>query len=290
MRLAAALSLAAKSITLDLGVMRLRSLTIPTRCGLTASKYRALALLVLGRPATARVGLAVADVSDISALGTLNSSIVDVGVLADRQWVTGRSPMILDVGANIGQFCLASKLFWPEASVLCFEPDPDVFGQLIRNTSCLSNVTAENVGLARRAGSLRWHRHELSVMSSFRSPTGDGPMVGEDRYLPVTSLDEATAGVGQIDLLKIDVEGFEVEVLAGASAVLSRTRLVLVEISFRDGTGESNLDAFEIIRRTRPSARVVGFGRPLGPRLDPDCADVLIDLGPVDSGKPGGHG
>jgi hypothetical protein len=50
----------------------------------------------------------------------------------------------------------------------------------------------------------------------------------------------AERGIGLIDLLKLDVEGFEFEVLAGAGGMLPRTRAVIVEVSRTRHAGEES--------------------------------------------------
>jgi hypothetical protein len=51
--------------------------------------------------------------------------------------------------------------------------------------------------------------------------------------VPVRQLDEFTADSDPVDLLKIDVQGFERQVLRGASATLERTRAILIELNFQ---------------------------------------------------------
>jgi len=52
--------------------------------------------------------------------------------------------------------------------------------------------------------------------------------------VPVRRLDEFTEDAEPVDLLKIDVQGFERQVLEGAPATLSRTRAILIELNFQD--------------------------------------------------------
>ena len=84
---------------------------------------------------------------------------------------------------------------------------------------------------------------------------------------------------GPVDLVKIDVEGFEIEVLRGATALLGRTRYLLIELSLGREDSTANL---EVLRTstTSPRARIVRMGRPLGNPNAPICQDVLIDLDP----------
>jgi FkbM family methyltransferase len=249
--------------------------------GLTVGKYRALLRLATGRSAEIRVGKATVTVDDLFGLGTLLASVVDVGFVARHSAIARTDPVIVDVGANIGQFCVASKLFWPDAQVTSFEPDPDVFASLVVNTQDLSGVTTINVGLGAESGVLPWHRHRLSVMSSFRPRSDSSASSGQpddERLLAVRRLDDVAGHLGEVDLLKVDVEGFEFEVLSGGRELLSRTRKLVVETSFQQAHGPSNLELFELVLGSSRTARIVAVGRVYGSRQEPLCADVLIDM------------
>jgi Methyltransferase FkbM domain len=66
--------------------------------------------------------------------------------------------------------------------------------------------------------------------------TGGTVTTGGDGTIPITTLDDALADapVDQIDLLKLDIEGAEVDALHGAAEILTRTRRVIVEYHSRD--------------------------------------------------------
>jgi hypothetical protein len=62
---------------------------------------------------------------------------------------------------------------------------------------------------------------------------GTGGACTKTVTVPVRQLDEFIADSGPVDLLKIDVQGFERQVLRGASATLKRTRAILIELNFQ---------------------------------------------------------
>ncbi|HEV2361310.1 MAG TPA: FkbM family methyltransferase [Acidimicrobiales bacterium] len=273
-----------KSLSQDRDLLGLRSLPPATRAGLVAQKYVCLLRLLRGGAPAMRVGAARVGVHNVFEVGTLISSIVDVSVLAESVgagWSgPSAAPSIVDVGANIGQFCAAAKLFWPEAAVVCFEPDPDVAVALRSNVGGLDGVTIRQVGLGAEAAELTWHKHKLSAMSSFRPRSDDGGLDHESPRveLPVHRLDDELVDVARIDLLKVDVEGFELEVLRGAPATLARAGALLVEATLTSAEGASNLEVFSLVHEAVPSARIVGVGRVYGPQSAPICVDVLISL------------
>ncbi|RMH22032.1 MAG: FkbM family methyltransferase, partial [Gemmatimonadetes bacterium] len=148
---------------------------------------------------------------------------------------------VIDVGANVGQFAVACARTFPACRILSFEPGAEAFARLERHTRGLA-VSCRNVALGSSAGVLPVRRNRHSGASSFlpmtdyyraRFPDLEEEQVEEVR---VELLDAALADeelVGPI-LLKLDVQGFEKEVLAGGERTLSGCRWVLMELSFHE--------------------------------------------------------
>lgn len=215
-------------------------------------------------------------IRDISGLGTLQSNLVDFHEQITITGILGGAPVIIDVGANIGQFVNAAKLFHPDARITCFEPDPVSFADLEANTGELSDVVLHNVGLGAKPGVLPFFRHELSVVSSFSEAAENRQGTRDVLHLQVRRLDDMVPRDVRPDLLKIDVEGFERQVLAGGWDTLRRSRYLLIELSLHRQDGVENLKLLQEIAEHLPEASVLRFGRPLGDARRPDCQDVLI--------------
>jgi FkbM family methyltransferase len=135
--------------------------------------------------------------------------------------LVGPGAHAVDVGANIGFFTLLlSRLVGPAGRVIAFEPLPAAIERLRANLSLnkVRNVTVQEAAVCEAPGesSLFLGPVSHSSMASLTNRTG----VGEVR-VRCTSLDEALAGCGPIEVLKIDAEGAEPRVLAGASRILS---------------------------------------------------------------------
>ena len=227
-----------------------------------------------------RVSLTVRTTNEV---GTIQSSICDVhddvicaGVLGGKD-----SPVVVDVGANIGQFSAAILLFAPEAAILAVEPDPDVHARLATHLATAQGVRTACVA----AGA-----EERPSASATSRPAGDvdlahGRASGYDLVgtveVDVVTLDELTRHLPAVDLLKVDVEGYELEVLRGAQSLLRRTRFLLVELGLGREQSRDNLDVFAAVRTACPDARIVRFGRPLGDPAAPLCQDVLLELWPA---------
>jgi FkbM family methyltransferase len=134
--------------------------------------------------------------------------------------------VVVDVGANIGYFTLlAASLVGPAGHVFAVEPWPANFAVLDRciTRNSLAQVRAFKFGLAGEPGVVRIGQFDQRIFNNrTASMVGPGQMPVE-----VRTLDDCVAewGLQRIDLLKIDVDGYELEVLRGAQRSL-RDRVV----------------------------------------------------------------
>jgi FkbM family methyltransferase len=143
-----------------------------------------------------------------------------------------------DVGAHVGQYSLlASELVGSSGAVHSFEPDPQTFRWLTSNIrrNRLANVRANQLGLSSRREVLQFY---LSAIQDIGSNSLRRPHNFSGNVVSVTcvSLDEylESARVPRIDLLKMDVEGGEGAVLAGATRLLAREDRPLLLIEFEE--------------------------------------------------------
>lgn len=137
--------------------------------------------------------------------------------------VLGDGGVFVDVGANIGYFTkLASELVGARGKVLAFEPMPSALRLLRMNTAGLSNVIVYPVALSDRTGSATFYVRKKGDTSSL-SPDGDATPVP----VTVATLDEQLAGERRIDVMKIDVEGSELEVLRGGRRTIRQHRPIV---------------------------------------------------------------
>jgi FkbM family methyltransferase len=154
-----------------------------------------------------------------------------------------RRHVILDVGAHEGWFFHCWKDWCPEAEVHAFEPAPEAFANVTRAYGRHPGVTINNVGVAREPGTLELNlMSESAVSNSFLRPveaTWDEVQYRAGtittKTVPVTTLDAycSEKGIESVYLIKIDVQGFELEVLKGAKETLKITDYVFVESAIR---------------------------------------------------------
>jgi FkbM family methyltransferase len=140
-----------------------------------------------------------------------------------------------DIGANIGWFSLfASKIAGSKGSVFSFEPSTDVFNLLAANTQGLHSIRAIRCGVG--------NTDTVKVFAA-QGVSGSASFVEEvtkinQHYLPETPIRKVEVNIRKVDtlvkelgqphLVKIDVEGFELEVLKGAAGLLSTARPTLI--------------------------------------------------------------
>lgn len=134
-----------------------------------------------------------------------------------------------DVGSNLGYFTLMmAKKVGSGGQVVAFEPDPEMFSALKRNLGRNSDAAAPVRALSVAAGAARG---KVRFARGWRATRGRIVATGGDLDVDVMTVDEASKRYGLPRLLKIDVEGGELDVLCGAGSVLTETRpLVLVEV------------------------------------------------------------
>jgi FkbM family methyltransferase len=143
--------------------------------------------------------------------------------IPERDWV------VFDLGANVGMVSMLEAK--RGADVYAFEPNPDCFRRLLKNV--LANglegrIHAFNIAVGAAVGAGTMH---VDKGGTTGGTVTVGAAPGQARRVGITTLDQISAaiGVSQIDLLKIDIEGAEVDALRGATRTLSMTARVIIE-------------------------------------------------------------
>lgn len=148
---------------------------------------------------------------------------------------------VVDAGANWGDFSQAAQTFFPSAQIIAFEPLPDL-AQPLAALAKRHNPRwiIEPVALGASTGETTLHLAEGddtigSLVGFSKEYLAANPHVRQTRSIPcrVARLDDVLEQkkITRVDLLKIDVEGFEFDVLAGAAKTLQAVRSLIVEIS-----------------------------------------------------------
>lgn len=141
----------------------------------------------------------------------------------------------VDVGANVGYFTLlASRAVGSAGMVFAVEPSSYVADRLARTLTDnrIGNVRLDKIGLGKEPGECILY----DPLPDNHTPTMLGDVGTSGKCVPIRPLDDCLAdwGVGHVDLLKIDVEGYEPLVLEGASTALSAGRIRAILCEFND--------------------------------------------------------
>lgn len=146
---------------------------------------------------------------------------------------------VLDVGGHHGQFTLFALERFADASITTFEPQQDGVRTIRTVTAGEPRVTIENFALGAAPGSAELNISKRSDSSSLL-PIGEGQTsafpgteAASTETIKVETLDNLVAPeAARPMLLKIDVQGFELDVLRGGEATLQNVDAVFVESSF----------------------------------------------------------
>jgi FkbM family methyltransferase len=241
---------------------------------------------------------------------TITGSEHDVGVVGEIErsgghyqhelalWLRTRlkpKSVVVDGGAHIGVLTVLMARLCPGGRVFAFEPSPDTRTYLEGNLAAndATNVTVERAALYDRDG-------EVALDVSAAQPSGAHVAGGGGTAAPAatatvhaTRLDTwaVTQGLDRLDLVKLDVEGTEIAVLAGAEATIRRFRPVVVvecnPVALRRFGGRSYTDLVAALRGLFPVVGIVGGGGRLFPLRSADHLELVLgDRGGAELGGP----
>lgn len=163
----------------------------------------------------------------------------------DLAWLLRRRrhPVIIDAGANDGETAAAFLRRFPGARILAFEPYGPSYQSLRRRFRGAPAVEAVNAALGAAPGTARLHLYSGHRMNSLlrlnpdpANPMARGFAAEGEVAVPVATVDGVAAErhLPRIDVLKIDTQGYDLEVLRGAAGQLAARRVgaVLLEVNF----------------------------------------------------------
>ena len=146
-------------------------------------------------------------------VGSLSDLLVlrDTFLFDDFGAYSGDPRLIVDLGSNIGASVVYFRRRFPASRIVAVEPDPHAFELLRRNTAAYDGIELRNVAVTAEPGPVTLYQHQESWVSSLHSGwQGAAPITVQGETLGAILRD---AGVDQVDLLKMDVEGAEFQIL-----------------------------------------------------------------------------
>lgn len=143
---------------------------------------------------------------------------------------------VFDVGAHLGQTTLHFRKSFPAASIHCFEPVEENFKKLKSNTKGKRKIKINRFALGSSQGCVMMETGRSDQTHQIGRNQDKTPANGETPMIRMETIDSYMKheGIAGIDLLKIDVEGYELEVLEGAKDALEKrmVKAILAECDF----------------------------------------------------------
>ncbi|HYM59857.1 MAG TPA: FkbM family methyltransferase [Thermoanaerobaculia bacterium] len=173
------------------------------------------------------------------------------GELRLLQKTVVQAELVLDVGANVGDWTLHALGANPSLTIHCFEPSADAFKRL-SSRGFPQHVILNNCGLSSTEGTGLLHvfdeasgNNSLYRRTGLEAGWGLAPQRQEER-VQLRTLDRycETAGIAHVDFMKVDVEGHEMEVFKGASSLLRQGRIGMIQFEY----GGCNIDSRTLLK------------------------------------------
>ena len=140
----------------------------------------------------------------------------------------------MDIGANCGAMSVVLARRHPDAVIHAFEPGHEALGLLEANVGSLPNVVVHPLALGDRDGDAALHvRVDDLGQSTLLDPVDAASYEVQSASVRHAGRWAAEAGITEVDVLKIDVEGLEVEVLRALAPLLPRVKVLYLEYEGR---------------------------------------------------------
>jgi FkbM family methyltransferase len=146
---------------------------------------------------------------------------------------------VVDVGANTGEWStMLLDCVTPERLIV-IEPGPAMFAALQERFGRNPRIELHNLAIGEKEGTAKLQVTRDTTGASLLKPReemraliGSNWTVTAEVEVPLTTLDHVLGNLSEVSLLKIDVQGYEQSVLAGATQTLRKTRFLLVELNY----------------------------------------------------------
>jgi len=170
--------------------------------------------------------------------GTIDQDVYNNVFISKEHDIDFINPrIIINAGAHIGLVSVFFANKYPAATIIAIEPEPSNFKMLLMNTASYTNIKPIQAGLWNRKTHLFIQDSDVKSWG-FRvseSPSGIGiPALGVEDIM-------SDFGVKEIDVLKIDIEGSELEVLNHHNSWIDAVKNLIIELHdrFRPGCSEA---------------------------------------------------
>lgn len=190
------------------------------------------------------------DPSDFAVSEEISTGGYEAGEVEIVRALVRASDTVLDVGANIGYFTILCSSIAKDGRVYSFEPSQQTFSFLKRNieSNHFANAQAHQIAIGDREGEAmlyinQFNKGDNRLYDSFGA-TGVN--------VRIRTLDSVLPPGTRVDLIKMDIQGYETHALRGAQRVLSESPDVIMLIEFwPKGLARAGSSAGELLTRLR---------------------------------------
>jgi FkbM family methyltransferase len=164
--------------------------------------------------------------------------------------------VFFDIGSNLGQTIKKMRNIYSNALIYSFEPSKRCFESLKANFD-KTNTRIHNMAIGSNSGSLEFNEYSWSALNSLLKRAYGNAKILDTYMVEVLTIDEFCKenNISYINLLKTDTEGYELNVLKGASSMMKQNRIqfVYVEIFFNENyIGQSSFgDIYNFLLENR---------------------------------------
>lgn len=155
------------------------------------------------------------------------------------------NPIIVEAGAYDGRETVRLARLWPAGTVCSFEPVPELFEKLQQNTAEFSNIRCYQNALSDSTGTATLHISENPTKPG-RASQANSLLKPEKRLelsplifprtlqVPTITIDDwaKECSIDHVDFLKLDVQGYELNIIKASPIILATVKVILTEVEF----------------------------------------------------------
>ncbi len=158
---------------------------------------------------------------------------------------TDKITTIFDVGANIGQTAIPLSKEFPKAIIHCFEPIPETFEVLEKNVKGKS-IHCHKLAMGANEGTTEIMAVPLAHVNSIVSGYVDNDPKAKKVLINISTVDHFCEShkISNISILKIDTEGYEIEVLQGCQRMLETSSISAIYLEITCDHNNQKLNTF----------------------------------------------
>lgn len=189
---------------------------------------------------------------------------------------TNPKPFIIDCGVNIGLSIVSFKNTHPNAKIIGFEPDPNIFEVAKKN---IKKAGFKDVELIKKAV---WN--EESTMLFYKENSAGGRLANQksENTIEVQTFHLKKIINQEVDFLKIDIEGAEFDILKDIEDNLNYVKNIFIEYHSKINSQQNLGEIINILKRKNFRYYVEdGYSNPINPfisRIDVDGFDNLLNI------------